>query len=152
MAPEQGRAIKKFVEEGGAALFYHNTHHSAVWNRDFRDVVGALARLHPSIRPFKVKIINHEHPITRGVNDFVVTDEQHFMEYDKDPKFVLARSINEEGLTYEGYGSSSEAAWAYAYGKGRVCFLAPGHNLHSMWNPEYVKLQQNAVRWLLGEL
>jgi type 1 glutamine amidotransferase len=55
---------------------------------------------HPVIRSFKVKIVNPDHPITNGVRDFVVTDEQHFMTYDKDPKFVLARSINEDGLEY----------------------------------------------------
>jgi type 1 glutamine amidotransferase len=81
-----------------------------------------------------------------------VTDEQHFFKFEKDPKFVLAKSVNEDGLTYETYGSVSEAVWAYDYGKGRVCYLEPGHNLHSLWNPEYVKLQQNAVRWLLRQV
>ncbi len=38
------------------------------------------------------------HPITRGVKDFVVTEEQHYVVYDKDPKTVLARSVNEEGV------------------------------------------------------
>jgi type 1 glutamine amidotransferase len=149
MTAEQGKAIRHFVQEGGSALFYHNAHHSAGANEDFRDVVGATALLHPPIRPFKVKVVDSGHPITRGVSDFVVTDEQHFFRYEKDPKFVLARSVNEDGLTFETYGSVSEAVWAYDYGKGRVCFLEPGHNLHSLWNPEYIKLQQNAVRWLL---
>jgi hypothetical protein len=152
MTPEQGRAIKRFVEEGGSALFYHNAHHSSGANEDFRDVVGATALLHPPIRPFKVKVTDSDHPITRGVSDFVVTDEQHFFKFEKDPKFVLAKSVNEDGLTYETYGSVSEAVWAYDYGKGRVCYLEPGHNLHSLWNPEYVKLQQNAVRWLLRQV
>jgi hypothetical protein len=151
MTPEQGRAVKEFVRAGGAAMFYHNAHHSCSINRDFRDVVGAAPLLHPSVRPFKVKITNHDHPITRGVSDFVVTDEQHFFRYDKDPKCVLAKSVNEEGLTYMTYGSTSEAVWAHEYGKGRVCFLEPGHNLPTLWNPEYVKLQQNAARWLLRE-
>jgi hypothetical protein len=27
--------------------------------------------------------------------------------------------------------------------------MSPGHLLTVLWNPEYIKLQQNAVRWLL---
>jgi hypothetical protein len=41
---------------------------------------------HPLSANFKVRVVNHNHPITRGVSDFVVTDEQHFMKYQKDPK------------------------------------------------------------------
>ncbi len=81
---------------------------------------GAIYVGHPAIRPFKVKIVNPEHPITRGVKDFVVTDEQHY----------VARSVNEDGLDYTDAAgrrsNSAEAAWAYDYGKGRVCFMAPG--------------------------
>ena len=43
---------------------------------------------------------NPDHPITKGVRDFVVTDEQRFTTYDKDAKYVLARSVNEDGLDY----------------------------------------------------
>jgi hypothetical protein len=124
--------------------------------RDYRDVQGATIIGHPPIRPFKVKIINHDHPITKDVNDFVVTDEQHFLIYEKDPKYVLAMSVNEDNLTYkagkDGTPSNTcEAAWAYDYGKGRVCFFAPGHAMTALWNPEYEKMQKNAVKWLLHQ-
>jgi hypothetical protein len=29
--------------------------------------------------------------------------------------------------------------------------MAPGHVITSLWNPEYVTLQKNAVRWLLKQ-
>lgn len=91
------------------------------------------------------------------MNDFLVTEEQHYVLYDKDPKDVLVRSVNEEGLEYStakygNQGASCEACWAYEYGRGRVCFMAPGHTIPSFWNPEYVKLQKNALRWLLREV
>lgn len=151
ITPEQGKAVKDFVSGGGGALFYHNVGYISPHNDDFRDVFGAVTQGHPPLRPFKVKIVNKEHPITRGANDFVVTDEQHFLEYQKDPKYLLMQSVNEEGLTHREHGSTSAAGWAYDYGKGRVCYLAPGHVMTALWNPEYVKIQQNAVRWLLRE-
>lgn len=149
--PEQGRAVKEFVQSGGAALFYHNVSHVSLGDPDFRDVEGAGYAGHPPVRSFWLRITDRNHPITRGVNDFLVTDEQHYVTYDKDPKHVFMRSENAEGLDFDGQGPSCQAGWAYDYGKGRVCFLAPGHMISALWNTEYVKLQKNAVKWLLRE-
>jgi hypothetical protein len=151
ITPAQGKAIRDFVTGGGGALLFHNVTYISPHNEDFRDVLGAVTQGHPPIRPFKVKVVNKEHPITRGVSDFVVTDEQHFMTYQKDPKYLLLQSVNEDNLTYKDLGTSSAAGWAYDYGKGRVCYLAPGHLITALWNPEYEKIQKNAVRWLLRE-
>lgn len=154
ITPEKGKAIRAFVESGGSAWFFHNASYISGTNADFRHVEGALFTGHTPFRPYKMKIVNRDHPITKGVNDFVVTEEQHYVIYDKAPKDVLVRSVNEEGLEYktEKYGNqgpSCEACWAYEYGKGRVCFMAPGHTIPGFWNPEYIKLQKNALRWLL---
>jgi type 1 glutamine amidotransferase len=151
ITPEQGKAVKEFAAGGGGVLFYHNVTYISPHNDDFRDVLGAVTQQHPPIRPFKVKVVNKDHPITRGVNDFVVTDEQHFMTYQKDPKYLLLQSVNEDGIAFKDLGTSSAAGWAYDYGKGRVCYLAPGHLLVDLWNPEFEKLQKNAVRWLLRQ-
>jgi len=155
MTAEQGKGIKTWVEEGGSLWAFHNNSQASILNKDYRDVEGAIYTGHPPIRPFKVKILNREHPITRGVNDFVVTDEQHYVTYDKDPKYVLAQSANENGLDYTDSAgrrsNTSESVWAYDYGKGRVCFMAPGHMIAVLWNPEYIKMQKNAVKWLLHE-
>jgi hypothetical protein len=29
--------------------------------------------------------------------------------------------------------------------------MSPGHMLTDLWNPEYVKLQHNAVRWIMRQ-
>ena len=147
--PEQGKAVRRFVEGGGAALFLHNVTHVGLTDPDFRHVLGAAYTGHPPIRTFKVKVKDPRHPITQGVRDFVVTDEQHYMDYDKDPKHIFLETVNEDGLTYRNQGATAPAGWAYDYGKGRICYLSPGHLLTVLWNPEYIKLQQNAVKWLL---
>jgi hypothetical protein len=151
MKPEQGKAVRQFVEAGGAALFLHNTTHVGLTDPDFRHVLGAAYAGHPPIRTFKVKVTNSDHPITQGVRDFVVTDEQHYMTYDKDPKFLFLQTVNEDGLTYQTLGATAPGGWSYDYGKGRVCYMSPGHMLSDLWNPEYVKLQQNAIRWVMRQ-
>jgi type 1 glutamine amidotransferase len=149
MKPEQGKAVRAFVENGGSALFLHNVTHVGLTDPNFRHVLGAAYAGHPPIRTFKVRVTNPNHPITKGVRDFVITDEQHYMEYDKDRKSVFLETVNEEGLDYQKMGPTAPGGWSYDYGKGRVCYLSPGHLLAVLWNPELIKLQQNAVRWLL---
>ena len=151
MKPEQGKAVRQFVEAGGAALFLHNTTNVSLADPDFRHVLGGAYTGHPPIRTFKVKVTNPDHPIAQGVRDFVVTDEQHYMTYDKDPKFLFLQTVNEDGLTYQNYGATAPGGWSYDYGKGRVCYMSPGHMLTDLWNPEYIKLQHNAVRWIMRQ-
>ena len=150
---DQGAAIRGFVQAGGALYALHNSSHISLSSKDYREVMGGAYIDHPALRPFKVSVVNKEHPITRGVQDFIVNDEQHFVTYDQDPQYILLQSQNIDGLTdiYEGkdLGTTAIAGWAYDFGRGRVVFTAVGHTLHALWQPEYLKLQKNAVRWLL---
>ncbi len=146
---EQGDAIRDFVASGKALYAVHNSSNVAVSSPAVREVLGGAYIGHPALRPFKVRVVNHDHPITRGVNDFIVNDEQHYVDYDKDRKYILLESENTDGLTFENHGTKSIGGWAFDYKQGRVAFTGIGHTLHAMWQPDYYKLQQNAVRWLL---
>ncbi|HET7086582.1 MAG TPA: ThuA domain-containing protein [Rhizomicrobium sp.] len=152
MNEEQGLAVKNFVEAGGAFYPLHNSSHISLSSKNYRDVMGGAYFGHPPLRPFQVHATQNAHPITAGMQSFVVNDEQHYVDYDKDPRYVILESENLDGLTYQGRGAKSPAGWAYDYGKGRVVFTAVGHTIHAMWNPQYVEVQKRAVRWLLRDL
>jgi type 1 glutamine amidotransferase len=151
MTEEQGMAIKNFVNAGGGFYPLHNSSHISLSSKNYREVMGGAYFGHPPLRPFQVHATN-SHPITAGMKPFIVNDEQHYVDYDKDPKYVILESENLDGLTYEGRGTKSPAGWAYDYGKGRVVFTAVGHTIHAMWNPQYVELQKRSIRWLLKEI
>jgi type 1 glutamine amidotransferase len=152
LTEEQAQAIKEFVNAGNGFYSLHNNSHVSLSSKTYRDVQGGAYIGHPPLRPFKVRIVNTSHPITRGVADFMVNDEQHYVEYDKDAKYILMESENVDGLTYQKLGTKSPAGWAYEYGKGRVVFTAVGHTIHALWNPEHLKLQRRAVQWLMREI
>jgi len=146
---EQGKAIREFVQAGNGLYAYHNSSNVSLFSKNFREVMGGAYLGHPALRPFQVKVVNREHPITQGVQDFMVNDEQHYVTYDKESKYVILRSENIDGLNYGSHGATAIGGWAYDYGKGRVVFTAVGHTIHALWQPEYFKIQKNAVRWLL---
>jgi len=152
MTEKQGMAIKNFVTHGGGFYAMHDASHISLSCRNYRDVMGGAFVGHPPLRPFEVHATPNAHPITAGMETFVVNDEQHFVDYDKDPRFIILESENRDGLTFQDRGTKAPSGWAYDYGKGRVVFTAVGHTNHAMWNPQYLELQKRAVRWLLKDL
>ena len=166
--------IQAFIQNGGAALFLHNSTDIATETFIMRDIIGghwlqlsgALANS-STVRPYRVRITNKNHPITKGVNDFETVGEHHYNQYDKDPGFVFMTNDTMDGWSYNNlvgdkhyderlgsmcFGPSRASGWACDYGKGRVCFMAPGHTYEEYMNPEFVKLQKNAVRWCLRQI
>jgi type 1 glutamine amidotransferase len=146
---EQAEAVRDFVAEGNGFYSLHNNSHVSLTSPIYREVMGGAYIGHPPLRPFKVRVVDKSHPITQGIEDFMVNDEQHYVAYDKDHGHIFLEAENVDGLGYEDHGTKSISGWAHEYGKGRVVFTAVGHTIHAMWTPEYFKLQKRAVQWLL---
>jgi len=149
---EQGTAIKDFVTSGNGFYALHNSSHISLSSKNYREVMGGAYIGHPPLRPFQVHATQNKHPITDGMSSFMVNDEQHYVTYDKDPKYVILEAENVDGLKFQDLGTKSISGWAYDFGQGRVVFTAVGHTIHAMWNPQYIEIQKRSVRWLLKEL
>ncbi len=149
---EQGAAIKEFVAAGNGFYALHNCSHISLSSKNYREVMGGAYISHPPLRPFQVHATANKHPITDGMSPFIVNDEQHYVTYDKDPKYIIMEAENIDGLKFEDLGTKSISGWAYDFGKGRVVFTAVGHTIHAMWNPQYLEIQKRSVRWLLKDL
>jgi len=154
ITPEQAAAVKGFVNAGGGFYALHNCSHIALSPaaKDYRDVMGGVYISHPPLRPFQVRPTANKHPITDGIEPFMVNDEQHYVTYDKDPKYLLLESENLDGLKFQDLGTKAISGWAYDYGKGRVVFTAVGHTIHAMWNPQYLEIQKRSMQWLLRQI
>ena len=91
---EQAVALREFVTDGNGFYSLHNNSHVSLSSKTYRDVQGGAYIGHPTLRPFKVHVVNPSHPITQGIQDFMVNDEQHYVEYDKDRKHILLEAEN----------------------------------------------------------
>ena len=149
---EQGAAIKDFVSAGNGFYALHNCSDISNSSKNYREVMGGCYNGHPPLRPFQVHATANKHPITEGMTPFIVNDEQHYVIYDKDPKYAILEAENLDGLNFEGRGTKSVSGWAYDFGKGRVVFTAVGHTIHAMWAPQYIEIQKRSVRWCLKDL
>lgn len=149
---EQAEAVRDFVSAGNGLYSFHENCDVANFSPIYKRLLAGEYAGHPPLRPFKVRIVNKSHPITQGIQDFMVNDEQHFPAYYGEHKNILLQGDNIDGLTYANRGTKSVSGWAHEYGKGRVVFTGIGHTIHAMWAPEYLKLQKRAVQWLLKEI
>ena len=96
---------------------------------------------HPEPYVYTVRVEDRDHPVTSGVEDFEIFDEQHTVKYYLDHEHLLLRSIARDNL-------SAPAGWWREMGKGRFCYLAPGHTPDALGHPMMQRLMRNAARWL----
>lgn len=144
MQPHQEEAIERFVLNGGGFMPLHNAGWAYPWQNGYRRTLGGYYQGHPPILPFDVFVVNRDHPVTHGVNDYEIVDEQHFLWFDYNRVELLLKSRGRDGR-------ESAAGWAYEYGKGRVAYLANGHTLEVLRHPIVQRLLRNAVRWVLRQ-
>jgi type 1 glutamine amidotransferase len=142
MTREQESAVDDFVTAGGSFLALHNSGWDYPFDGPYRRVLGGYYLTHPAIAKFEVRVVESTHPVTQGVENYEIVDEQHWLWWDYDRVTLL--------LTNHGAdGRQSAAGWAYQHGLGRVVFLANGHTSEAHAQPQFMRLKKNAVNWLL---
>ena len=83
---EQAKQLRAWVEGGGKWLALHGTNSILVFTEeglvdapderaDVFDMLGTQFKAHPPIGPFPVEVVNKNHELTRGIDDFEVVDE-----------------------------------------------------------------------------
>jgi hypothetical protein len=142
MTPKQEHAVVAFVERGGAFLNLHNALGLYPEGGPYLKLAGGKFTGHGPLERFHVEVVDRSHPITRGVEDFSVADEQHAPVPDLGKVRLLLRSRSDDGKT-------AAAGWAYEPGRGRLCHLASGHTREALLHPMYQRLMRNAVNWCL---
>lgn len=142
MQPHQEDAIESFVQGGGSFLALHNSGWRYPWKGGYRRTLAGYYQFHPPFLPFDVYVVDRDHPITAGVTDYEIEDEQHFIWFDPDRVHLLTRSQGKDGR-------ESASGFCHEYGDGRVAYLANGHRQHVLEHPMVQRLLTNAVGWLL---
>lgn len=142
MTDAQQQAIWDFVNNGGGFLPLHNAQGIYPPGGLYYKLLGGDYGGHPKPYVFTVRVENHNHPVAAGVEDFEIFDEQHMCKYYLDQEHLLLRSIARDN-------TAAPAGWWREVGKGRLCYLAPGHTPEALGHPMMQRLLRNAIRWCL---
>jgi type 1 glutamine amidotransferase len=142
MTDAQQQAVWDFVHQGGGFLALHNAQGIYPPGGLYYKLFGGDYGGHPKPYVYTVRIEDKNHPITAGVEDFSIFDEQHTVKYYLGREQLLLRSIAPDNL-------QSEAGWWREMGKGRFVYLAPGHTPEALGHPMMQRLIRNSLNWLL---
>ncbi|MEN6301306.1 MAG: ThuA domain-containing protein [Armatimonadia bacterium] len=129
--PEEAKANFEAAVRGGTGLvILHAADNAFSGWVEYEKMVGLLWREgtgHGEYHEFEVKIVDHEHPITRGLKDFRLWDElYHKLVHMHDaPYHVLATAFSSEES--RGTGRDEPMMVTTQYGAGRVFHMVLGH-------------------------
>jgi uncharacterized protein len=114
-------------------------------------IVGADFVEHPggeAVRiPFDVKIVDRQHPVTRGVEDFKVESEQYYMHVDPAIHVLASTTFDGEPDVPWMAGVEMPAVYVKEFGRGRVFYAMGGHEVEEMQRPEMTLLVRQGMEW-----
>ena len=146
-----------FVKDGGGLVVVHAADNAFEGWDEYDKLVGGTWRskggssfpdrgtFHPAYGPFEVKVVDADHPITKGLDGTFTTKDEKYSNLRLQPNIrVLARA--------EEQGKPQPMLFVLDYGKGRVFQTALGHDLGAMQNSQFVDTLIRGARWAAGEL
>lgn len=134
----QKRGLMNHIAAGKGYATFHSGADSFREDPDYRAFVGGWFKTHPHYRQYQVSITENDSPITKGIEEFMITDEQYILDYD--PRVtVLANALYK--------GKTMPVMWTKPWGKGRVFYLALGHDPKACEQDMFKKLLIRGGQW-----
>jgi hypothetical protein len=137
--------LLNYVKSGKGFAFSHLAGASfKEWN-EFKNLCGRVWVMgrsgHGPRGKFTAKVVDKNHPITKGLSDFEADDELYAKLEGDAPIHVLLSADSDWSKKTE------PLAFVKEYGKGRVFYEAFGHDLKALENPAVKKLIAQGTEW-----
>ncbi len=149
-APNQQQlaAFYRFIEGGKSYLALHSGLATFLNSERYSEMIGGHFLGWDNRKSLQVHTFDAwygydyndqtQHPITRSLPNFLIDDELFLMHTNTDALEVIARAEHHPVL------------WLRDWHKGKVMGLALGNGKKEARHPDYHRLLQNSVRWLVG--
>ena len=112
-------------------------YHQTAWTDDNGVLHPASTYKHDV--QFRVNVADIKHPVTKGIQDFDITDEIYGNGSVSPDVHVL--------LSTDYPSATPSVAWTNRYEKSKVVTILLGHDNQSWTNPDFVKLLTQAILW-----
>ncbi|WP_103925187.1 PVC-type heme-binding CxxCH protein [Algoriphagus boritolerans] len=142
ISPEHEKALKDYIQGGKALIPIHSASFCFRNSDWFVSAVGGQFSSHGT-GDFIVDIIDADHPVMAGIQEFETWDETYVHSKVNPDKHVLMERV--EGDKREPY------TWVRNEGKGRVFYTAYGHNEKTWEKKEFQNLVANGILWAVGD-
>ena len=141
---EQIEALLRRIREGAGFVGIHAASATFLSHPRYLAMVGSRFRRHDPIKQFTVRFTNNDHPITGGLDEYEHSDEL----YELTADFVDRTNVVPlSGITVLAEAEGHPMVYVKTHGKGRVVYLASGHDARSLDQPTFRTLFNRAVAW-----
>jgi type 1 glutamine amidotransferase len=146
LTPKAQENLLAFVRGGKGLVSFHFSCRAFEDWPEYRNLIGrvwiANESGHGPRGTFKARVVQRDHFITEGVDDFEADDEL-YAKLVGDAKIdVLVEADSEWSHRTE------PLAWTLTYGKGRVFNIVLGHDVKACRNPSFARLLQRGTEWV----
>jgi type 1 glutamine amidotransferase len=142
LEPREEEGLSLAVAGGAGLAGWHGA--GAAFNDSllYKWMLGGQMVAHPGDldASYEVRVVDREHPVTRGLGDFHMTDTELYLMHVDPRNHVLASART-------GDGGEMPVAWTRAWGRGRVFYLSIGHAPRDFCVPEAMALARRGWRW-----
>jgi len=147
---EERRNLREFVQNGKGLFILHFGCGAFYDWPEFRNLAGRVwdpnLRAHDPKGPFRVDIVDANHPVTKGMRPFETDDELYTCLAGERPVKLLATARSKVD------GKDYPMAFVFRYGKGRVFHCALGHDAGAIRNSGAAELFRRGCGWAGGLL
>jgi type 1 glutamine amidotransferase len=107
---------------------------------EYQYMVGGQWVAHPGDDgvTYEVNISDPAHPLTQGVEDFIVVSEKYYMHVDPAVKVYATTSFGEVKMP---------VVWTKTYGEGKVYYNSLGHVANIVRMPQVLTLMKRGMLW-----
>ncbi|MCY3023186.1 MAG: ThuA domain-containing protein, partial [Planctomycetota bacterium] len=143
------KAFMDFVCGGKGVVMIHAASSVFYTWPEFQELVGSWWKMdqtgHGAVHKFTVTIADKDHPITRGMKDFAITDELWHREGTAGELKVLCTAFSDKAKG--GSGLNEPVAHWREFGKGRCFHITLGHDGAAMQNAGFQTLTLRGTEW-----
>jgi uncharacterized protein len=148
ISEDQAKGLLTAVKSGVGVGGWHGTMADSFREHTYYQyMVGGQWVAHPgNIIDYTVNIIDHDHPITTGLNDFRMHSEQYYMHVDPSNKVLATTTFNGEVDPWID-GTVMPVVWTRMWGAGKVFYSSLGHVYQDFDVPEAREIVRRGLLW-----
>lgn len=145
---EQEKGLLDAVASGVGIAGWHGGMADAFRNNtNYQWMVGGQWVAHPgNIIDYEVNIVDHDDPITAGLNDFKMHSEQYYLHVDPANQVLATTTFSGEYASWV-KGTVMPVVWKRMWDRGRVFYSSLGHHASDFDVPEAKEIQIRGMMW-----
>jgi type 1 glutamine amidotransferase len=156
---DQKKALVDYTGRGGGFVGIHSASGSERQWPWFWAMLGGKFVRHPKLQPFKIKVIDQEHPATNFLGDsWQWEDEFYYLDQLNPENHILLAGeltnlVDEKKADYPGttFGNYFPLAWCHEFEGGRQFYTALGHKAEYYQDEKFLKHLLGGIKWAMKE-